>query len=319
MEILHQDLETMEKRLKIKNDVILDLEEKVKKQNAEMLQLQDEILSWKMHASRKDDTLLPTSNSERHVINMISAESLSQDGREEKKKTNDHEHISKQTAKVIENVIDMEKNTDKKKVLLLGTSNTRFINTSYLSSSKVEVEKVLKYRLNEAQEYIDAFKAEDKNADAFVLHLLDDITEETPELCSEKLHQLCAVIKQKAKGSKIIVSVGLPRRDEKTKRKISTLNVLLQEKLDVKENVHLCNNSNLFYRGYPSRGIFNADGKHLSRQGTQKMGADLKSAIYKALGEPNGTGVNRSNGFYGSRYSGPWRGRPRYGYRGGYN
>lgn len=137
VEILHQDLETMEKRLKIKNDVILDLEEKVKKQNAELLQLQDEILSWKMHASRKDDTLLPTSNSERHVINMTSAEFLSQGGREEKKKSNDHEHTCKQKAKDVEDVIDVEKITDKKKVLLLGTSNTRFINTSYLSSSKV--------------------------------------------------------------------------------------------------------------------------------------------------------------------------------------
>ena len=248
VEILHQDLETMTKRLKTKNDVILDLEEKVKKQNDEMLQLQDEIMSWKMHASRKDDTLLPTSNSERHVINMTSAESLSQGGREDKKKTNDHEHIYKQKAKDIEDVIDVEKNTDKKKVLLLGTSNTRFINTSYLSSSKVEVEKALKYKLNEAQKYIDAFKAEDKNADAFVLHLLDnDITEETPELCSEKLHQLCAVIKQKAKDSEVIVSMGLPRRDEATNRKINKLNVLLQEKLGDMENVHLCDNSNLFY------------------------------------------------------------------------
>lgn len=214
----------------------------------------------------------------------------------------------------------MEKIADKKKVLLLGTSNTRFINTTYLSSSKVEVEKVLKYRLNEAQEYMDIFKADEKNADAFVLHLLDnDITEETPEHCSEKLHQLCTAIKQKARNSKVIVSMGLPRRDEGTNRKITKLNVLLQEKLGDMENVHLCDNSNLFYRGYPSRGILNVDGKHLSRQGTQKLGANLKSAIYKALGEPIGTGVNRSNGFHGRRYSGPWRGRPRYGYRRGYN
>lgn len=147
----------------------------------------------------------------------------------------------------------------------------------------------------------------------------NDITEETPELCSEKLHQLCAVIKQKAKDSEVIVSMGLPRRDEATNRKISKLNVLLQEKLGAMGNVHLCDNSNLFYRGYPSRGILNVDGKHLSRQGTQKLEANLKSAIYKALGEPTVTGVNRSNGFYGRRYGGPWRGRPRYGYRGRYN
>ena len=43
--ILQQDIEVMEKRLKIKCDIISELEEKVKKQNTDLLQLQDEVLA----------------------------------------------------------------------------------------------------------------------------------------------------------------------------------------------------------------------------------------------------------------------------------
>lgn len=312
VEILQQDVDTMEKRLKIKNDVIIDLEEQVKKQNAEMLKLHDEILSWKMHASRKDDDLLNISNREHKVTGVPSAESHIK-ARGEGKKTDGQTH---QISSKHHEVIDVEKIEDKKKVLLLGTSNTKFINTSHLSNNNVEVEKRLKYKLNEAQEFIDTLKTDEKSYDAFVLHLLEnDITEETPEHCSEKLHQICSNIKQKVKDSKVVVSMGLPREDETINRKVIKLNVLLQEKLGDMEYVHLCDNSNLFYRGQPSRGILNVDGKHLSRQGTQKLESNLKSAVYKALEVPTDNDGNRSNRFYGRRYGGPWRSRPRYGYR----
>ena len=59
MSILDQDISTMEKRLSNRNETILELEDRVKAQNSEILKLHDEILSWKLHASRSDDTLLP--------------------------------------------------------------------------------------------------------------------------------------------------------------------------------------------------------------------------------------------------------------------
>ena len=61
--ILQQDVETLEKRLKLKNDVILEFEENAKKHSADMIKLQDEVLAWKLHASRQDDVLIqPSSN-----------------------------------------------------------------------------------------------------------------------------------------------------------------------------------------------------------------------------------------------------------------
>ena len=125
----------------------------------------------------------------------------------------------------------------------------------------MEVEKITKYTLKEGQEYIDAIKEDEKNPDVVVLHLFEnDIEHETPENCTAKVNKMCTDIKQKAKDTKVVVSMGLPRRDEGINRKIMKLNVLLQEQLADMEMVSLCNHGNLFYRGQPSNGILNVDG-----------------------------------------------------------
>ena len=204
--------------------------------------------------------------------------------------------------------------------MLIGTSNLKFIDTSMLSNHKIQVEKETKYTLKEGQEYIDSLKPTEKRLDAIVLHLFEnDITEQTPEYCTEKLHKLCIDIQKKSKESKVIVSMGLPREGEAINRKISKLNVLLQDKLGDMGNFSLCDNSNLFYRGQQARGVLGKDGKHLSRLGTTKLGANLKSAIYKTLGESSGQTWNKPNGYYGNRNGSQWGYRPRNGYwRGGY-
>ena len=116
--------------------------------------------------------------------------------------------------------------------------------------------------------------------------------------------------------------MGLPREGGgggAINRKISKLNVLLQDKLGDMGNVSLCDNSNLFYLGQQARGALGKDGKYLSRLGTTKLGANLKSAIYKTLGESSGQAGNKPNGYYGNRNGGQFGYRPRNGYwRGGY-
>ena len=92
--------------------------------------------------------------------------------------------------------------------------------------------------------------------DVIVLHLFEnDIAEQTPEQCMEKFSKMTNDIKRKFTDVKVIVSLGLPQRDEGIHRKISKLNVLLTEKLGDVNYVSLCDNENLFYRGNPSRGM----------------------------------------------------------------
>ena len=108
--------------------------------------------------------------------------------------------------------------------------------------------------------------------------------------------------------------MGLPLREEGINRKIMKLNVLLQEQLADMEMGSLCDQGNLFYREQPSYGILNVEGKHLSRLGTQKLAAYLKSSIYtttgqshRATGQSNGNGGYRPfNGFNGRRNGGSW-------------
>ena len=64
----------------------------------------------------------------------------------------------------------------------------------------------------------------------------NDIADETPEHCSEKLNKLCVDTQKNSNDSKIIESMEKPRADVDINRKIAKFNVLLQDKLgDMKD------------------------------------------------------------------------------------
>ena len=52
------------------------------------------------------------------------------------------------------------------------------------------------------------------------------------------------------------------------------------------ENVYICDNSNLFYRGEAQKGILNEDGIHLARDGTRKLGRNMKEALWGTFDIP---------------------------------
>ena len=45
-----------------------------------------------------------------------------------------------------------------------------------------------------------------------------------------------------------------------------------------KDNVYICDNANLFYRGAAQRRVLKDDGLHLTNIGTRKLGRNLKDA-----------------------------------------
>ena len=89
----------------------------------------------------------------------------------------------------------------------------------------------------------------DSNApDVMILHpLCNEIEHKNSELCTEEVCTVIKDIRDKFKNSKILLSLGLPRADETLNRKVEKTNILLKEKLGAKENVHICDNANLFY------------------------------------------------------------------------
>ena len=138
---MQQDIDTMKKRHKIKCDVVLELEEKVKKQSSDMLQLQDEVLAWKMHASRKDDSLIqqrPAPANEQ-VVQELPATVVQ--GKVNGKKAESRERASTSMSNHDRPVIDVEAIPDKKSVMLIGTSNIKYIDSNRLSICRVKMWK----------------------------------------------------------------------------------------------------------------------------------------------------------------------------------
>ena len=64
----------------------------------------------------------------------------------------------------------------------------------------------------------------------------------------------------------ILLSLGLPRAGETLNKKVKT-NVLLKENMGNKDNVYICDNANLFYRGEAQRRLLKDDGLHLTNIG----------------------------------------------------
>ena len=164
------------------------------------------------------------------------------------KKDNTEHNAEKGKAKEVEDTTDLTDETEwKTRNLLVGTSNLKFISTQQLSDKKVKVDKVIKYTLDEGQKYIDSLKKKEDKMDVIVLHLFEnDIAEQIPEQCMEKLSKMTNDIKRKLTDVKVILSLGLPQWGEGINMKISKLNVLLTEKLGDVNYVSLCDNGNLF-------------------------------------------------------------------------
>ena len=73
----------------------------------------------------------------------------------------------------------------------------------------------------------------------------NDIADETPEHCSEKLNKLCVDIQKNSTDSKIMESMGIPCADVEINLKIAKFNVLLKDKLGDMKDDYLCDYSNL--------------------------------------------------------------------------
>ena len=104
-----------------------------------------------MHDSRQDDSLIQQSNGNSDVSQDKDAVPTSSKSKDviEKDKRRERASTPKQKQNGAEAIIDVEKLPDKKTVMLIGTSNLKFIDTSMLSNHKVQVEKETKYTLKE--------------------------------------------------------------------------------------------------------------------------------------------------------------------------
>ena len=98
-------------------------------------------------------------------------------------------------------------------VLLIGTSNIKYIQESKLSDN-MQIKKFVKYTIDETCEFIETHEFIE-TPDLVVLHpLTNDLKDMTPEACVVKLEKLVAMIRVKWPHAKIVISLATPRKDD---------------------------------------------------------------------------------------------------------
>lgn len=337
-EILNNEMLRLEKIAALKNDDVIELENSKRDLNRKIDQLQMELLSWKSHASRADDSLLVgetenspviisdsegiapkerktyssaassgidvtqysgTSTSDHQRTSGTESATSSLAARElppsngNNASTNNQQRSATESAASNTGIRSSQTNNNeathsrnmKETVLLIGTSNVRYLSARYIAGEKYYVRKIIKYTVSEAHEYIQSLESKD-NVSKFLLHLsCNDIktlsaTEHATAYCD-----LAKLIKEKYPSAQVTVSLGLPCKDPKIYNKIEVANAMIKERLFRVPGISLCDNSNLSYRGRPARGMLEEDGVHISRQGVFAMNNNMRSCVYKFGGE----------------------------------
>ena len=295
IKILKNEIKNYDERLNIKEASLIEMEKKLADQRSEIVALNNEFIGLKTETLQKLDSIQSSILEE----SISSAQSINTD--EQTIKNTEEPKIKRES-------IPGEKSDptkrQSKRILMIGTSNTKFISTKYLSFGKSNVEKVLKYTAEDCLQYLDSINPSE-SYDGIILHLLgNDIIEATPEDCLNKMEDIVRKIKSKGLCEKIIMSLGLPKRDTMINRKVDKLNILIKEKFGETKDVYLCDNSNLSYRGHAANGVLEnrPNGKHLTKKGTYILSGNLKHAISQHLGlrDIRG-GQNRSWGTSGRR------------------
>ena len=342
-DILSNESVQLEKMLSLKNEDISELENSKRELKKQIEILQSEILSLKLHESRADDTLIQTETTEAldTSVVIVDGSGASQEkssyskilGTDNSKKKNSTRPTTQQsnTSLRIRNADEQENTTNnndssrneqassqiqserKDKVILIGTSNVRYLSSRYIAGNSYYVHKEIKYTVGEAKAYVDSLAGND-SVSKFILHLsCNDIKSVSAESHASSYCDLVRQIHDKYPEARVIVSLGLPRKDKLLSNKVEVSNGMIKEKLFSDEKTTICNNSNLAFRGTPVYGVLEDDGVHITRKGVYILNNNFRFCLY---GSSNGTisGKPReySNGHRGMQQNGMVYGHRRF-------
>ncbi|CAC5380436.1 unnamed protein product [Mytilus coruscus] len=189
-------------------------------------------------------------------------------------------------------------NTKNDKHVIRGTSNTHEIDPTKLSS-KFYTAKINAYTLDDTEEGIQALE---EIPDVLVLHSLTNELKSKPnEECINKLNKIIDDIQKAYPDVKTVISLLTPRADnESLNIKAQMLSIMLKEKFNDKDNVTLCDNSIMAYKGTPMQKFLNSkDNYHLSNSGIAMSAANMRDSIDQVLGfhqrSPNYAANERNN------------------------
>ena len=209
-----------------------------------------------------------------------------------------------------------EVKSGKPTTLLIGTSNIAGINETKLTSAS-HVNKVTAYTLDDTLEVISSTQYK---PDVVIIHFLtNDVKNNNPNECMEKLENVVESISTKWSNTKTIVSLTTPRFDNRLHRLNSEiLDGLIKKKYLENKDVFVSDNTNLWHGPVPTSELLKHDKFHLTDRGTSMLAANLKNAIHTVLGierqrrpryRPNEHSQQRNRGGH-NRHNQYGKGRP---------
>ena len=255
-EALQSDIENLETRYKNRNAIIDDYDSKMKSQILEINKMNEEILSLKLHACRVDDSLLKLNSENRlhdNSVIEITPEKLSRPVA--KKRLEERPHIApsdtrhstpnvkvrptpvmkdnksqdKSKTTVIDNRLDNADDPktpkignrpsfNRKQILLVGTSNTRYLNARSMAGRNSYIKKVTKYTVNEAKDFIENYDLEFK-PEIIVYQLgCNDIEGDNDNDFSNQMGELVSTTNLKVSGDQGNCITWTAKRTENCKR-----------------------------------------------------------------------------------------------------
>ncbi|KAK3093660.1 hypothetical protein FSP39_018575 [Pinctada imbricata] len=294
---LSTEMDTLQEVITVKNEIIVDQEHRIKSLSHEITKLHDSLIQEKIHASRVDDSLFECAAFSTPKSRLLHSNILTPHVTEEEDKPNHvhPKHDNPNQDKPKQDKHDKTKHDKpkhvqpkqplrgrqehrRKQVLFIGTSNIKYVSCRYLAGKRYYVHKETKYTIDEATEYVRNYD-KDMKPEIIIYHLLcNDIEKSSNAQILAKCQHLTDITNEKFPSCKIMISLGLPRGDRKFNLRINTLNIDLQNHYKRDNSIIICDNSNLFYRGMPLRGILR-DRKHLSKQGVFLFSENLREEL----------------------------------------
>lgn len=266
-ELIHQkSLADLQKKAYEKT--VRDLQNDVDKLSSKLEIAESELITVKSSRANISDEL---DKKEREILNLraksVSSENL----------LGDFEEVTHTKRKTVRQKIT------KPHIVLIGTSNIRKIDPDQLSS-KFTTEKHIAYTIQEAEK--EALSLENA-PEVIVLHSLTNDVENQDN--SDSLNQLESAInkiQQKFEDTEVIISLPTPRADDEAiNDKAQILSLMIKDKLRNAEKIHLCNNSNMSYKGKALMKFLEPrDKKHLTDSGVSVLAANIRDTVDNVLG-----------------------------------
>lgn len=212
-----EDRALISERLSARNVELSDMAETIQKCKQQISHKDDDILSLKSHIGSISDTLSGKFNE----------------------------------AKASSAKPDKPKDT-KPKVILFGTSNTKYVDTDKWKS-QFNCDKIYKYTVTDTLKALDAIPKH-STPEVFGFHsITNDLKTADVETCLEEMSNIANKALSLFPKANMLISLATPRADSiHYNDSAKLLNAMLTRKFRNIKNILLCDNSNCHIKGHPN-------------------------------------------------------------------